>query len=590
MQTKKNIFEVSWEVCNKVGGIYSVISSKASIMNNMFNYIGIGPYIRKKAEVEFSEEEPPKYLDDAIKEIEKKNIKVHYGTWLIKGEPKALLFESKNAEFDKDHIKKQLWESFGIDSLMTGIEFEEPLIFSWCVGEFLRILECTLKIDYENTILHAHEWMTGFAILKLKLDDSKIKTVFTTHATMLGRSISSNTKDLYETLGNFDVWQRAKQIGVIDKHTAEKASANTANVFTTVSEITAREASIILGRKPEVILMNGLDMDNFPSIEDTSIEHMNSRESLREFLAYTFFPYYRFNLEHNLSFYLAGRYEFENKGIDIFIDALGKLNEYLKKQDSERTISVFFFMAMPNLGVKEELLENKNHYKHIKNYVELNSKEFMRKIVNDFLSKENVSKDVFSAEFKDEMRKDVLRFRRDGYPVLCTHKLHEHEENNSIIKAFRANNLNNSEWDKVKVLLYPAYLDGNDSLLNLEFYETVAGCHLGVFPSYYEPWGYTPLESAAMGVPAITTDLAGFGRFIQEKPRDENDKGIFVLERDKKKREEYVEELYLLLKKFAEMSRKERVKNKVNAKDLSELADWKILIKNYEEAYDLCNN
>lgn len=587
---QKTIFELSWEVCNKVGGIYSVISSKACIMNKTYDYCALGPYIRKKAEVEFSEEEPPEKFKAAIKEMEKKNIRIHYGTWLIKGEPKSLLFETEKAEINREELKKLLWEKYGIDSLFSGIEFEEPMIFSWCVADFLKILENNNKLNAEKTILHAHEWMSGFSILKIKSEKSKIKTVFTTHATMLGRSISGNTKNLYETLGNFNVWEKAKELGVIDKHTAEKAAANAADVFTTVSEITAREARIIHNRKPEVILMNGLDMDNFPSIEDTSIEHINSREAIREFLAYTFFPYYRFNLEHNLSFFLAGRYEFENKGMDIFIESLGKLNKHLKEKNEDRTITAFFFLAMPNQGVKEELLENKNHYRHIKNYVEINSKEFTRKIVNDFLGSEKISKDVFSDEFKEEMRKDVLRFRREGYPVLCTHKLHEQEENNSIIKAFRDNGLNNSEEDKVKAILYPAYLDGNDSLLNMEFYETISGCHLGVFPSYYEPWGYTPLESASMGVPALTTDLAGFGRFILEKPRDEENKGIYVLSRDKKKREEYTEELANLLIKFAEMNRKERVKNKVNAKELSELADWKILIKNYKEAYDLCDN
>jgi len=584
------LFEVSWEVCNKVGGIYSVISTKAKLINDCYkNYYLIGPYFEKKAKEDFSEKEPPEEFKEAFGKLREEGIIPHYGIWLIKGEPKAILLEFKGISLLKNSIKSELWERYGIDSIMSGWEFEEPMLFSWAAGSLLVKLEQSGAINPEKTILHTHEWLTGFSIFRLKKDNSKISTVFTTHATILGRSLSSNGQNLYSSLGKFDSYQKAREIGVLDKYTAEKASAQKADVFTTVSEITAREAEFILGRKPEVLVLNGMDMSLFPSIEETSIKHVTSRETIRELLAYTFFPYYKFDLKKNLSFFLAGRYEYGNKGVDVFIEALSMLNKKLRTLNTDRTISAFFFMAMPNNGAKVELLENKNYYRHIHNYVHSKSHEILKKIVTDFLSGSNPTDTLFNKEFLHEMKRDIIRFQRKGTPVLCTHKLYESEENNRIIKTFREVGLNNLSEDKVKVLLFPAYLDGNDFLLNMEFYDVIAGCHLGVFPSYYEPWGYTPLEAGAVGVPAVTTDLAGFGRFVMPAKEKYNDKldGIYILQRDKKNREESINQLYEIMLKFAMMDHSERVDNKVRAKDIAHLADWKYLAMNYIRAHNL---
>lgn len=585
----ESLFEISWEVCNKVGGIYSVISTKAALIKEQYkNYTLIGPYIERKSQEYFQEEKTPKEYQEVFEELEKEGIKSHYGTWLIKGEPKTILLEFEALKKDKDHLKKEFWETHKVDSLYSQWEFEEPMLLSCAAALLLKKLEDKNKIKAEKTILHAHEWMTGFTILKLKNLNSKIKTVFTTHATMLGRSIAGSNQDLYGLLGKFDPEQKAKELGVIDKHTAEKAAAQTTTIFTTVSEITGREAEHILGRKPEVLVLNGLDLGQFPSIEETSIKHVTSREQIREFLAYTFFPYYKFDLKHNLSFFLASRYEFENKGIDMFIQALGMLNTELKKTKNERTISAFFFIAVPNNGAKTELLENKNYYRHIKNYVHGKSNDIMSNIIYEFMSKGELSEAPLDKDFLREMHRDILRFKRTGTPVLCTHKLNASEEQDQIINAFREAGLNNLKEDKVKVILFPAYLNGNDTLFNMEFYDLIAGCHLGVFPSYYEPWGYTPLESAALGVPSVTSDLTGFGRFIdKQKNKEIEEQGIYIIPRDKTKKEVSVNELYEVFKKFALMEHEERVENKIQAKELARLADWRTLINNYIDAHNL---
>jgi len=482
-----------------------------------------------------------------------------------------------------------MWDDFRIDSLHAQWEFEEPLLFSYAAALMLKKFEESNAFNFEKTILQSHEWMTGFSFLKLKSLGSKIKSVFTTHATMLGRSISGSNQDLYGMLGHFDPYQKAAELGVMDKFTAERAAAQMATIFTTVSEITAREAEFILGRKAEVLVLNGLNTDEFPSIEETSIKHVTSRDVLREFLTYSFFPYYKFDVTKNLMFYIACRYEFENKGVDLYINALGILNEELKKTESDRTITAFLFIAVPNGGVKAEILENKNYYKHIKTYVQSNSNEIMSHIINDFISGEGEGEDVLSKEFIQELRRDVLHFRRKGSPIMCTHRLNGPEEQDRILNACRAVGLNNTKEDKVKIVLFPAYLSGTDALLNLDFFDVVAGCHLAVFPSYYEPWGYTPLESAALGVPTVTTDLAGFGRFIKEKTEfiKTEAKGIYIVDRDGHSKQDSTYQLFEIMRKFATMEHSERVDNKVRAKELSHLADWRHLVKNYIEAYNL---
>ncbi len=580
------VLEISWEVCNKVGGIYTVLMSKAALMREYYdNYLVIGPYFRDKTETSFSEEPVPDFLKPVFSFLSSQGVKAYYGSWLVKGEPKAVLIDYRSLIPRKNDFKSFFWERFRIDSLRSGWDFEEPLIWSWAVGLFLKAF--SEQFPDKRIVSHHHEWLAGLSLLWIKAHDVPLRTVFTTHATMLGRAIAGSGLDLYSMLDDMDPGAEAYRLGVQDKFLTERACAHRADVFTTVSEITAIEAKKILGIEPAVLLLNGLDLARFPTIEETSIKHVTNRERLREFQTYYFFPYYHnFELEHNIMFAILGRYEFRNKGFDVFIKALGRLNERLKKDGSKRTVTAFFWVPLPNRGVKPELLENKNYYRHIKNYVEWHSDEILKKIVHDFITCEDpVRESIFTKEFLRDMKREVLHFKRQGNPPICTHIIDD-EANNLIIKSLLAEGLDNREDDKVKVVVYPCYLDGNDSLTNLEYYEAIAGTHFAIFPSYYEPWGYTPLEAAAMGVPSLTTDLAGFGRFIKPKLLPEHP-GIFVLERYRKSDEEIVNSLADILYRFSQLDHSERVENKINAKQLSQLADWKHLIKNYIRAHNL---
>ncbi len=579
-----HLFEVSWEVCNRVGGINTVLKSKAALMRQRFpQYALIGPYVERNATIEFEEREAPPEFKEVFTVLANQGVKCHYGTWQVKGEPTVILVDYQRLVPGKNELKRLLWEWYGIDSLTAGWDFEEPIIFSAAAAKLLRELEERLP---GGVVAHCHEWLAGSTLLHLKRGGSKIRTVFTTHATMLGRAIAGSGGDLYDLLDTINPIEEAYRHNVQAKHLVEVACARHADVFTTVSEITSLEAERLLGRKPDALLLNGLDLSLFPTLEETSIKHITCREKLRAFLAYHFFPHYIFPLEHNITFFMTGRSEFKNKGIDLTISALGLLNDRMKKERSQRTVTVFFWIPHQNNGLKVELIENKNYYYHILNYLQYNSEKIIKKVLYDFLAQRHVTNETFfTKEFLKGMKRDILQFKRQGNPPISTHRLPD-EQNNEIIRALRAAGLDNKEDDKVKVVLMPCYLDGNDGLFNLQYYDAIAGCHLGLFPSYYEPWGYTPLETAAMGVPAVTSDLSGFGRFIKPHLPRKNP-GVWIVKRHYTPYEESAEELASLLHDFARLNRTGRVQNKIAAKRLAELCDWERFIGRYEQAYEL---
>ncbi|MBN2142730.1 hypothetical protein JW711_05375 [Candidatus Woesearchaeota archaeon] len=578
------LLESSWEVCNKCGGINTVIKTKAPHVQQYYkNYFLIGPYFKDKADVELQNEEVPDFLRDVFSELQSEGITCYFGRWQIRGEPYTILIDFQPWFDRKNDVKVRLWEKFGVDSLFASFDFDEPVIWSWATGVLLEKIARVLQ--GKNIVAQFHEWLSGAGLLYLKDRGVKIGTVFTTHATMLGRTLAANDFPLYDELGKFDPLEKAKYHKMAEKHTMEVAAAKNSDVFTTVSEITGLEAEKLLGRKPDVLLLNGIDLDKFPTIEETSIKHVTFRSELREFLTYHFFPYYTFDLSRNLMFFIASRYEFHNKGMDIMIKALGILNEQLKKEKSDRTITVFFWVPMASHGVKVELLENKNYYKHIKGLVNMKSDQILQQIVNDFLSQKiKMDGSFFDKDFMKELKRNILSFHRVGNPSISTHNI-DNEHNDAIIRALYAEGLDNKEDDQVKVVVYPTYLSGNDGLLNLSYYDAMAGCHLGIFPSYYEPWGYTPLEAAAMGLSSITSDLSGFGLFMQNRLLKDNT-GIYILKMFHRTQEQQIKDLAARMYTFATLDHAERVQNKINAKYLSNLADWKHFVKFYITAHN----
>ena len=580
------VFECSWEVCNKVGGIYTVIESKALHMLKYYeDYYTIGPYFKDKCETEFKEEDPPKLWKDIFYDLSSESgIICHYGTWLIEGEPKAILLEFYSLKDKINYLKKYYWDNYKIDSLYSSWEFEEPMIWSYATA--LLVDKYQKKTSKKNIIGHFHEWLSGFGLLHLKKINSLVKNVFTTHATILGRTLSSKGIDIYSSLDKINAEVEARKAGIIDKFTIERASALNADCFTTVSEITAKETEYFFGKLPDVLTLNGFNADQFPTIEETSLMHLYARRKLRDYITYHFFPYYPITLKHNLIFSVCGRPEIKNKGIDIFIKALGKLNNYLKENPfGERTITAFFWPLQNNNGPKIELMQSKDYFRQIKEYIEQHSENIINDILYDVLNDRPIKIDTsINEKFLTNMRKKHYLLKRQGNPLICSYNI---SNDNDILQLLKQAGLDNSKETPVKVIYYPADLNNDSLLLNLDLYDAIAGCHLTVLPSYYEPWGYTPLESIAVGVPTITTDLSGFGRFMKKKKKDnEKREGVFILERYQKSEEEVINKLFQFLKQFSELKHYERVQEKIKAKELSFLLDWNQLIENYISAHN----
>ncbi|RMF55436.1 hypothetical protein D6745_02180 [Candidatus Woesearchaeota archaeon] len=585
------LFEASWEVCNKVGGIYTVIKSKAKLMKENYpNYFLVGPYFQDKAMLELKEEDPPEILKEIFNELGNEGIHCHYGTWQIKGDPKTILIDFQGHLVHQDFIKGELWRLHKVDSLKSDSWFTNPVVWAWCVGKLIE--KFGQKNGGKKIVGHFHEWLSGAAILYLKNAKSHVKTVFTTHATMLGRAIAGAGRDLYNELKNMNPEKEAYASGVQDKFLLERACAKTADVFTTVSEITSMEAEKILGRKADILVLNGLDSELFPTFEEASLLHQKNREKIREFIRYYFYPHYSFDIEQSLTFFIVGRYEFKNKGIDIFIKALQKLNERLKNENSNKTIIVFFWIPRDVFKVSQPLIDHKITYREILDFVRENESRISSQIADRIMcynpESPNIIKEfsstIFTKDFLKEAKRLRIKFKCPGVPGLLTHDISD-KEHDPILQSLYQAGLDNQEDDKVKVIYYPVYLTPADGLLNLSYYDALSGCHFGVFPSYYEPWGYTPLESAALGVPSLTTDLAGFGRFLMKNAVVQQ--GIFVLRRMGKPEDEVVDEFFKILYQYMQLNRNQRVQQKIAAKQLSTLADWNNFIDYYIEAHNM---
>ncbi len=591
MKPKADIlFEASWEVCNKVGGIFTVLSSKSKQIQKHYKnqYCLIGPYFEEASRTSFKESEKiPEEHKNAFEELKAMGIICHFGTWLIEGDPFVILVDFRGYWPHLDEIKKELWESFQIDSLNAPYDFNEPVLWGYTVGIIMEKLRKTYAD--KKIAFHAHEWLAGSSILYIKKNGLDIPTTFTTHATILGRTIAGNEQELYSILDKIQPEAEARKYGIIAKFSIEKASAQSADVFTTVSQITAIEAKAFLGREVDVVLPNGLDMMEFPSFEELTQKHNLYRNRLREFALYYFFPYYSFDLRESLFFFTASRYEFHNKGLDVFIEALGKLNEKMKKEKHKKTVIAFFFVPGAAGAIRPEIVNAREAFHDIKETLQEEDKDINENILYALTEEKPLTeKSLFKEDFLRNMERKLLRLKvfKGKTAPLSTHFLNNENED-AIINGFRRAGLNNAAEDRVKVIFYPIYLSGADGLGDLDYYQTIQASHLGVFPSYYEPWGYTPLEAAALGVPAITSNLSGFGKYFYDVLDRDKVPGIRVLDMENNSREEIVKALTKSLNRFTNFDRKERIDNKIRARKIAFMANWENFSLHYIEAENL---
>lgn len=583
------LFEVSWEVCNKVGGIYTVISSKAAQMVAHYAgaYVAVGPFFSTDTvKGEFEELPIPQLYKKVNDQMAGEGIGLHWGTWLIPGSPKALLVDFSECLGKADDIKRQLWDAYAIDSWGSGDDITYPFVWAWSAG---KVLEAFAKQTASKAIVaHFHEWLAGTGLLYITQKQCGIKTVFTTHATVVGRALAESGVALYDTIKDINADKEAYAHGVGTKHLTEKAAATHSDMLTTVSEITGLEVKYFLGRDADALLPNGLDITKYPTIEEIVLQHRIARDRMREFLLYYFLPYYALNVEDTLFYFLSGRYEIKNKGIDVFISALGALNEVLKKTSNTKTIIVFLFIPTGVKSIHPEIIENREWFRDMQRALEEVNDTVLSNVMYHSLEGTPLTlASLFGKDRAEAFEIKKKKFTRGGNPPVCTYDVVD--KNDAIINLLARAGLQNSAEDNVKVIYYPTYLNGGDGLLNLDYREIVEGSHFGVFPSLYEPWGYTPLETAALGVASLTSDVSGFGQFIGELRKDgtiapeknKSAQGIYVLKRKGKSYQEATDDLAAMMLSYAKFSREERVDNKVAAKSISEFADWKYLVNHY---------
>jgi len=537
--TPSYIFESSWEVCNKVGGIYTVLSTRAKTLQDEHKdkvfFIGPDFWIGKKNPLFKENKTLLAKWRKAAHDIDGLSIRI--GRWNIPGEPIAILVDFFPYFAQRNEIFGWAWENYQVDSLHSYGDYDESLVFSWTAGKvvesYYRFFGLTAK---DNVVFQAHEWQTCLSALYINKYVPEIATIFTTHATTIGRSIAGNGKPLYDYLTAYNGDQMAAELNVEAKHSVEKKAAHNVDCFTTVSDITGAECEALLDKPADVILKNGFENDFVPKGKDFTEGRKEARKTLLK-VANTLMGT---DLgDDTIIVTTSGRYEYKNKGIDLFVDSFNRL-----RFDSRLNKQVLAFVMVPAWikGAREDLKKA------------IKSGNKTRGTIGD---------------------------------PRVTHDINE-QWNDKVLGQMGWLGMSNNPNDKVKLIFVPCYLDGTDGIFNKHYYDLLIGNDLTVFPSYYEPWGYTPTESVAFHVPCITTDLAGFGLWANslKKGYSELKDGVKTVHRSDYNFEEVSCAIVDTIVEFSEMDDKAVEAARKNAEKVAEKALWKHFIKYYYQAYD----
>ncbi len=539
------IFESSWEVCNKVGGIYTVLSTRAKTLQEALQdrIIFIGPDFWKEQESPYFKEDKSLFADWQREiraddpEQEKTRLDVRVGRWTVPGEPIAILVDFHPFFEKKNDIYGWLWENYGVDSLHAYGDYDEASMFSLAAALVVESFYNHYLNGNERVIYHANEWMCGLGALYINNRLPQIGTVFTTHATSIGRSIAGNMKPLYDYLFAYNGDQMAGELNMQSKHSIEKQTAMYVDCFTTVSDITARECVELLDKPVDVVLPNGFDNSFVPK---AALFTRKRNAARRRLLAVANALLGEQLDDDTLIVSTSGRYEFRNKGIDVFVEAMNRL---LRDRDLKK--KVVAFIEVPG--------------------------------------------------WVGEPRKDLVERLKSGKQYdtplevpQVTHWLHNMSHDN-VLGMMKYYDMHNRREDPVKVIFLPCYLDGKDGIVNMTYYDVVLGNDLCIYPSYYEPWGYTPLEAVAFKVPCITTDLAGFGLWANKVfgRYGEIEDGVKVIHRTDYNYSEVADNIKDTVAAFSGFTKKQVEDARKNAEALSKKALWKEFIQYYYQAYDI---
>lgn len=532
------IFESSWEVCNKVGGIYTVLSTRAKTLQEKMkdHLVFIGPDFWKGKENPLFEEDSkafPKWVEKARRE----GVSVRTGRWNIPGKPLVVLVDFTPYFTSKDELYGGLWTDFQVDSLHAYGDYDEASMFSYGAGRVVEsFYNYYLRKGHKRVVYQAHEWMTGLGALYIRKHVPAIATIFTTHATSIGRSIAGNNKPLYDYLYAYNGNQMAQELNMEAKHSIERQTAHNVDCFSTVSDVTAKECEQLLDRKCDVVLMNGFENDFVPSESAFSGARKRARQRLlgvANALTGCQFP------DDTLIVATSGRYEFKNKGIDVFLESMNRLRS---RDDLKR--QVLAFVEVP----------------------------------------------AWVAGYREDLRQRLDSGQTFTTPLDCpviTHNLHD-SVNDNVLNSLRWFNIWNQADDRVKVIFVPCYLDGKDGIFNLSYYDLLIGNDLSIYPSYYEPWGYTPLESVAFHVPCVTTGLSGFGMWANKEKGATSRiaDGVEVIKRTDYNYSDVADAIVNTVCEYASYNKRQTDAVRKSAGALAQKALWKHFIEYYYEAYD----
>ncbi len=529
------LFETSWEVCNKIGGIYTVLSTKAKTLQKLYKdkVIFIGPDV-------WSDENPSPYFvetDSLLKGWKAKaslpdGVSVRVGRWDIPGRPIVVLVKFDGMYAVKDEFYGHIWNLYGVDSLHAYGDYDEACAFAHAAGVVIESICSYTGIAGKNVIAHFDEWTTGMGLLYVKDRLPSVATVFTTHATCIGRSICGNGKPLYDYLRGYNGDQMARELNMESKHSLEKAAAHNADCFTTVSDITAMECEQLLERRP-IVTPNGFEHNFVPA----KGKLLSAREEARATLLNVASSLLGYKLADD-TFIVAtsGRCEYHNKGIDLYLDSIKRLAGI----KPDRTVVAF---VMVPAWVKEA---------------------------------------------RADLKKALGAKRKSALPdPMLTHTVNN-PDTDAINCRIHGIGFTNCKADDVKVIYVPCYLNGNDGIFNKTYYELLIGMDATVFPSYYEPWGYTPLESIAFGVPTVTTTLSGFGQWILSTEENTfNESGVNVIARGDFNYDEVAERIARSLEYLVGVNPAGMALIRSRAMHMASLAAWSYFIEYYVEAYGI---
>lgn len=531
------IFESSWEVCNKVGGIYTVLSTRAKTLQDAFRdkIIFIGPDLADANDLYFLEDET--LFIEWRKQALAEGLAIRVGRWKVPGEPIAVLVDFSQYFKDKNEIYTRLWELYQVDSLHAYGDYDEASMFSYGAAKVVESFYNFYLDKSKKVIYHGNEWMTGLGLLYINSKLPNIATLFTTHATSIGRSIAGNNKPLYDYLFAYNGDQMACELNMQSKHSIEKQTAMNVDCFTTVSEITANECKELMEKPVDFVLPNGFENDFVPKGAQFTRKRNAARKRIFE-VANALLGV-DFDDLNTLVISTSGRYEFRNKGVDVYIEAMNRL-----QRDNRLNKKILAFIEVPGwVGEPRQDLIDRLNSGH--------------------------------------------KFDTPLHVPMITHWLHNMSHDN-VLDMMKYLDMQNRKEDNVKLIFLPCYLNGDDGIFNMKYYDLVLGNDMCIYPSYYEPWGYTPLEAIAFKVPCITSDLAGFGLWANSEIGHVGEiiDGVKVVHRTDYNYSEVADKIKDTVAEFSNFTATDVKKSRSNAEKLSKKALWSNFIKYYYEAYD----